>query len=286
MQEIRDLCVSDCGPLSIPPAAGLVLALLNCGTNSGSRRALVLVEQAPGVWAKPSFLTTSPEMRAALEPALRHRVEVVTVSIAREAWRWRAGNGEVVFGDAFVNQIRTDTDRSMWVMAPVVRLAGWATTSQLAAPQDGWRDKVVVKGPGQTSGFEVRYVHVAKFLRTWLERGDEVHLIPKYSGRQGQPYVVFSNADGRSFLVILSPTRASANANLYTDISLWEEEDRLIYLEGLERAQKEKWARRRAIALYSGLTAREVYLLPYGAGDETMASRCMFPWRSDQTIIR
>jgi hypothetical protein len=51
--------------------------------------------------------------------------------------------------------------------------------------------------------------------------------------------VVFSRAEGRSFMVTLRPTRASVNANLYPDIPPWRGENTLAYMEGLERDRRE-----------------------------------------------
>lgn len=97
----------------------------------------------------------------------------------------------------------------------------------------------MVKGPGrETSGFELQYVDVAGFWLTLLERGDEVHLIPSDTGSHGQPCVVFSRPEGRSFMVMLRPTRASANPDLYTDIPPWEGEYTLAYMEMLERKRR------------------------------------------------
>jgi len=243
-EKVRDLCFADQWHTEPPPPGGLLLALLNCGTDPGSRRVLVLVDQAPLAWTKLPWLT-SPRMRAALEPALRQRVEVVTVSIAREKaareeweWRGRAVPLAALSGSPIAYPWQTDFDQ--WNrngMTPVARLAGWAARSQLAL-QDGFRDKVVVKGPGQASGFEARHVHTARMSLNWLEWGDEVHMIGKYTGSQGQPFVIFSSVGGRSFMVRLSPTRASVNANLYTDIPPWQGERDFSYCRDLEMDRK------------------------------------------------
>jgi hypothetical protein len=126
-------------------------------------------------------------------------------------------------------------------MKPIVRPAAMPNGlgGQLAASQDGFRDKVVVKGPCRlTSGFELQYVYVGGFRLTWLERGDEVHLIPSGTGAQGQPCVVFSSPEKESFMVVLDPTRASANADLYTNIPPWEGEETLTYMERLEKERR------------------------------------------------
>jgi hypothetical protein len=40
--------------------------------------------------------------------------------------------------------------------------------ASLAIAQDGLTDKIVMKGPGETSGFEVRYVYAVRFQARWL----------------------------------------------------------------------------------------------------------------------
>jgi hypothetical protein len=82
-------------------------------------------------------------------------------------------------------------------------------------------------------------VYAVRFQARWLGRSDEVHLIPIYGEDQEQSCVVFSRAEGQSFIVTLAPTRASVNANLYTDIPPWKGENTLAYMGGLERDRRE-----------------------------------------------
>jgi hypothetical protein len=223
------------------------LALLSCGTSEATAT-LILHEESPGVFVKLAFPFRGV-VRAAMEPRLAQRVTTMTLAIlrgpaahAKGAWDWRAGNQVVFFGDALRNQMRTNAGGASLppAMKPIVRPAlqdGLAET--LAASQDGLRDKVVVKGPCRSaSGFQLQYVYVGGFRQTWLERGDEVHLIPSESGSQGQPCVVFSSPEGESFLVTIKPTRASVNANLYTNIPSWQGEPTLGYVEMLEKQRR------------------------------------------------
>jgi hypothetical protein len=237
------------------------LALLSCGTSEATC-ALVLHEEKPGLFVKLAFPTRGV-VRAPWKPRLAQRVETMTLSVSRApaettrawdrkngrwdwrtgAWDWRSGNEDVFFGDALRSQVRTDVDSAQGrpVMKPIVRppaiqngLGGQPTASQ-----DGLRDKVIVKGPCRlTSGFELQYVYVGGFRLTWLERGDEVHLIPSEAGEQGQPCVVFSSPAKESFMVVLDPTRASANAILHTNIPPWEGEETVAYMERLERERQ------------------------------------------------
>ena len=241
-EKLADFCSVE-WPRDLAPEA-CVVALLNCGTSEASS-ALVLIETAPSVFAKVP-LSLRGLIRAALEPRLTRRVEIIPVSIARanakgggEMWKWRAGNRDLFLGDALASQARTDARSAGLcpVMTPIVRPEVVARSAALA--EDGLRDKVVVKGPGKAaSGFEVRYVYVAGFRLTWLEREDEVHLLPSTMSSWGRPCVVFSSVDGQSFMVTLMPTRTSVNADLYTDIPPWEGEALLGYMPGLDRARK------------------------------------------------
>ncbi|KAK4153986.1 hypothetical protein C8A00DRAFT_33239 [Chaetomidium leptoderma] len=252
-EKLDDFC-SVAWPRTGAPPQTCYLALLNCGT-SESTSTLILKPQSeeggsPGVYVKLAFRTRGV-VRAAWKPRLAHRLETMTLSISRAttsprgAWEWRAGNELVFFGNALLSQVRTDADSAHLrpVMKPIVRPPPPALAEGgglLSASQDGLRDKVVVKGPCRTttSGFQLQYVYVAGFRLTWLERGDEVHLIPSDTGNQGQPCVVFSNPARESFMVTLEPTRAAVNANLYTNIPWWEGKETLAYMEKLEGERK------------------------------------------------
>ncbi len=97
-----------------------------------------------------------------------------------------------------------------------------------------------MKGLGETPGFEVRYVYAGRFQARWLGRSDEVHLISPLTGKtRGSRLLSFHGAEGRSFMVTLRPTRASVNANLYTDIPPWKGKNTLAYMQGLERDRRE-----------------------------------------------
>ncbi len=238
--NLSDFCSVE-WPRDLAPQA-CVVALLSCGTSEASA-ALVLFETARSVYAKLP-LPMRGMIRAALESRLMRRVEVVTVSLARakgggEIWKWRAGNKDLFLGEALTSQARTDARSAGLypIMTPIVRPE--VVGRSAADVEDGLRDKIVVKGPGKAaSGFEVRYVYVAGFRLTWLERENEVHLLPSTMSNWGRPCVVFSSVEGQSFMVALMPTRTSVNADLYTDIPPWEGEPLLGYMPGLDRERK------------------------------------------------
>lgn len=105
-----------------------------------------------------------------------------------------------------------------------------------SAKLDKFRNKVVVKGACRvTSGFQLQYVHVADFLPTWVERGDEIHLIPYSDGAREQQCFVFSSLNEEAFMVTLRPTRASANTQLYTNILEWKGKGTIEYVKELEK---------------------------------------------------
>ena len=143
---------------------------------------------------------------------------------------------------------------------PYEELAGGSADAQ-SPPQndalDKLRDKVVVKGPSRdTSGFQLQYVHVADFRFTWLERGDEVHLVPYQAGVKGQPRFIFSSPAEDSFMVTVQPTRASVNAQVYTNIPDWKGKPTVEYIGMLEERRK------------TGNTSLSRYLAPQSASGD------------------
>jgi hypothetical protein len=177
--------------------ASLVFAVLNCGTPEAAAT-LVLREDKPGIWSKMSLLTGEEALAALWSRRVKNR----TVSIARakrggdRVWEWRAAYAGV---NTFMSRLQ-DADRVRLepTMTPVVRPSP-RFTARLATAEDGLRDKIVVKGPGETSGFELQYVYPVKFQARWLGQSDEVQLIPTYGEDQGQSCVVFSRTEGPSW---------------------------------------------------------------------------------------
>ncbi|KAL2127420.1 hypothetical protein VTI74DRAFT_10763 [Chaetomium olivicolor] len=224
----------------------LYLALLNCST-SDSTPTLLLQEKASGVFVK-SLLIGRGYVQASMESRLAKRMSVMTLSIERtaqdrNAWDWKASRFGGLLADSLLQfQIRTNEDNAALppMMWPIVRpIMSAALTKRLATAQDRFRNKVVVKGPcHSTTDFRLQYVHVGNFRLSWLERGDEAHLIPKETGDQGQPCLVYSSPSSGSFMVTLRPTWESVNATLYTDIPPWEGKATLAYIEMLERNTK------------------------------------------------
>lgn len=152
-------------------------------------------------------------------------------------------------------------------MTPVARptppynwQAGGSPVAQSASKNDAvdkFLDKVVVKGPCRdTSGFQLQYVHVADFRLTWVERGDEIHLIPYSDGVREQLCFVFSSLAEEAFLVTIQPTRASVNAQVYTNIPEWRGKRTIEYVKELERQRK------------AGSTKLSRYVAPQRLGGE------------------
>lgn len=248
--KLQEFC-SVSWPMERTPTS-CVVVLLACGT-SESAAALILCRDSSGQFVKLAFPTTTV-VRAMWKPKLASQLAVKTFTImrgnaarTRGAWDWRAGNQAVYFGNALRDQMRTDLDGALPspVMKPIVRPNSRNDSARaLVMSQDMLRDKVVLKGPCRsTSGFQLEYVYVAGFRPTWLEREDEVHLIPSESGNQGQPCAVYSSPEGESFLVTLRPTRASVNANLYTNIPPWKGRETLEFMEMLESQRKKQNSR-------------------------------------------
>lgn len=217
------------------PPGSLLLAMLNCGT-AEAPVALVLRKDKdkPGIWSKTYHLTGEKAQAALWSRCVKNR----TVSVARakrgsdRVWEWWPAYAK---WNTVISRLQdADRVREEPTMTQLVR-----PLPELVTVQDVLRDNIIVKGPGETSGFEVQYVYAVRFQARWLGQSDEVHLIPIYGEDQGQSCVVFSRAGGRSFMVTLRPTRASVNANLYTDIPPWKGENTLAYMEGLERDRRE-----------------------------------------------
>jgi hypothetical protein len=215
-----------------------VVAALNCFTLEG-RCTLKLGMNDSGTWSKTQALKTEEAVEAS---EVLGSVESMTLSIERakssdgDVWRWRYRPPAFWRPFSWLAAQSLQSQPCSPIMTAIekpVRLG----PGQLRIMLADLGGKVVVRGPSDRSGFAVRYVHVGKLLWPWLQEGDEVHLVPSSLPDQGAPCVVFSSAEGWSFLVALEPTRASVNANLYTDIPPWEGEEVEAYIKGLERTR-------------------------------------------------
>jgi hypothetical protein len=230
------------------------VALLDCGTSEGSTSALLLIEESPRVFTKLS-LPFPAEFPPELQRNLAQRVIVQTMviarfmtAIARKPWEWREGDETLLRRDLAdgsavkmgLFSVQGNSASRARIMRPITRPARQSMpTVKLAEWQDRYRDKLVIKGPCRaTSGFQLQYVYVGQFRMGWLERGDEVHLLPHKAGDQGRPCLVFSSRGRESFMITFSPTRASANADLFTNIPPWEGKDILMYMEMVEKQRR------------------------------------------------
>ncbi|KAK4148693.1 hypothetical protein C8A00DRAFT_38729 [Chaetomidium leptoderma] len=148
------------------PTSSLVL-VLNYGTPEAAST-LVLREDKPGIWSKMYVLIGDEALAALWSRRIKNR----TVSIARakrggdRVWEWRQAYAGV---------------NTVMIVRPPPGLAAGLVTAQ-----DLLRDNIVVKGPGETSGFKAQYVYAVRFQARLLGRSDEVHLIPIYGEDQGQ----------------------------------------------------------------------------------------------------
>jgi hypothetical protein len=212
------------------------IALLNRGTS-----ALILREESPGIFAKHVPIRGVVRISPVLERTLEQRMSTRTISISRDTaavprrpWQWRARNRGAPF------PYDPTAMAKAWNPHPPMRPNSPREVQDLLTDRDpvrvepqpepeAYKDMVVIKGPcGATLGFRLRYVDVANFWSTWLERGDEVYLIPEDAnyplGRPdlGSPCLIFSTERQASFMISLAPTRASVNADLFTNIPPWE----------------------------------------------------------------
>jgi hypothetical protein len=163
-------------------------------------------------------------------------ISCATTTTTPQAWDWRLGYPPEVFDEALKLK-RRDLDP---ILRPIARpVFRDILTDQLGEYQDRFPNKVVVKGPcRETSGFQLQSVYVARFLPNWLEKGDKVHLLPHKAGDQGQPCLIFSSETRESFMITLKPTRASVNADLFTNIPPWEEKAPPEYIELVEKQRR------------------------------------------------
>ena len=195
-------------------AAAEYRVLLNC-RKEGRVHCLYFVEGYKGIFFKVRLYAALPAPAAKeLETA-----ELMTLTLSRGSEDEKGWLADFSSRDAY--------------MANFVQIAGvemtplcrpFANTEIPRKLSRECRDKgVMLRGPSRSeTAFRLQYVHVHAHA-SWVEIGDDVYLFPMRDDFiLGEAYVIFSDAQGASFMVPVNPDPVSVNAQLYTDISPWQ----------------------------------------------------------------
>ncbi|KAK0721321.1 heterokaryon incompatibility protein-domain-containing protein [Apiosordaria backusii] len=217
-------------------AGGRTLSvLLNCSVNNhaNGRPSLVLIlkEVSPGVFSRRT-VTDTPYWKTTASIQLMQDAVPLKIIMTREDFQLNSSR-ESIYGPKAWHGMKLD----MWLLyaarpisdgqphrVAVLREAGSRQRRPLYLDPRPWKsmtNAVIVKGPGQTAPiFEIVDVDLLSggFHASWIQVGDEVHLYPTKSTTFNRPTLFYSNMQGKSFMIVLTPEVASIDTRLYTNI--------------------------------------------------------------------